>query len=88
VPTPRVVGVFQSGGFGSHVLVPNPRHLFDPGDLNPVLAATYACSGITVFSAINKVMPIAPDEPIVIVGAGGLGLNAVAVLKALYQSCE
>ena len=28
-------------------------------------------------------MPIAPDEPIVIVGAGGLGLNAIAVLKAI-----
>ena len=24
-----------------------------------------------------------PDQPIVLVGAGGLGLNAIAVLKAL-----
>jgi alcohol dehydrogenase/propanol-preferring alcohol dehydrogenase len=28
-------------------------------------------------------MPIAPDEAIVLVGAGGLGLNAIAVLKAM-----
>ena len=47
------------------------------------VAATYACSGITVYSAIRKVMPLPPDEPIVLVGAGGLGLHAIAVLKAL-----
>ena len=33
--------------------------------------------------AIKKAMPLAPTQPIVLVGAGGLGLNAIAVLKAL-----
>jgi propanol-preferring alcohol dehydrogenase len=84
--TPRAIGVFQNGGYGTHVVVPHPRHLFDPGDLDPALAATYACSGITVYSAISKVMPLAPNEPIVVVGAGGLGLNAIAVLKALRHA--
>jgi propanol-preferring alcohol dehydrogenase len=81
--TPRSIGIFQHGGYATHVLVPHPRHLIDPGDLDPALAATYACSGITVYSAIQKVMPLPPDEPLVLVGAGGLGLNAIAVLKAL-----
>jgi alcohol dehydrogenase/propanol-preferring alcohol dehydrogenase len=36
-----------------------------------------------VYSAIKKLMPMAPDDPIVLVGAGGLGLNAIAVLKAM-----
>ncbi|MBV8458431.1 MAG: zinc-binding dehydrogenase, partial [Acetobacteraceae bacterium] len=53
------------------------------GTLDPAIAATYACSGVTVYSAIRKAMPQPPDEPVVVVGAGGLGLNAVAVLKAL-----
>jgi alcohol dehydrogenase/propanol-preferring alcohol dehydrogenase len=79
----KSLGVFQNGGYGTHVVAPHPRHLVDPGALDPAVAATYACSGITVYSAINKVMPMAPDEPIVLVGAGGLGLNAIAVLKAL-----
>ena len=79
----KALGVFQNGGYATHVLAPEPRHLVDPGDLDPALAATYACSGITVFSAINKVMPLAPDVPIVLVGAGGLGLQAIAVLKAM-----
>jgi alcohol dehydrogenase/propanol-preferring alcohol dehydrogenase len=79
----KSLGVYQNGGYGTHVVAPHPRHLVDPGKLDPAVAATYACSGITVYSAIKKVMPMAPDEPIVLVGAGGLGLNAIAVLKAL-----
>ena len=81
--TPKSLGVYQNGGYATHVVAPHPRHLVDPGSLDPAVAATYACSGITVYSAINKVLPMPPDEPIVVVGAGGLGLNAIAVLKAL-----
>ena len=81
--TGRALGVMQHGGYATHVLAPHVRHLVDPGSLDPAVAATYACSGITVYSAIAKVMPLPPSEPIVIVGAGGLGLNAIAVLKAL-----
>lgn len=79
----KSLGVFQNGGYGTHVVAPHPRHLVDPGNLDLALAATYACSGITVYSAINKVMPMPPDDPIVLVGAGGLGLAAIAVLRAM-----
>lgn len=79
----RALGVFQNGGYATHVVAPHPRHLVDPGTLDHALAATYACSGITVYSAINKVMPMPPDEAVVVVGAGGLGLAAIAVLRAM-----
>ncbi len=79
----RSIGVHQNGGYATHVLAMEPRHLVDPGTIDPALAATYACSGITVYSAIKKIMPLPPDSPVVVVGAGGLGLNAIAVLKAL-----
>lgn len=82
-PKQRSLGIYQHGGFATHVIAAHARHLIDPGDLDPALAATYACSGITVFSAIRKVMPLPPDTPIVLIGAGGLGLSAIAVLKAL-----
>jgi alcohol dehydrogenase/propanol-preferring alcohol dehydrogenase len=81
--TGKSLGVYQNGGYGTHVVAPHPRHLVDPGTLDLAVAATYACSGITVFSAIRKVMPLPADEPIVVVGAGGLGMNAIAILKAL-----
>ncbi len=81
--TLRPLGVLQNGGFATHVVAPHPRHLVDPGTLDPAVAATYACSGITVLSAIRKVLPLPPEEPVVLVGAGGLGLNAIHVLRAL-----
>jgi propanol-preferring alcohol dehydrogenase len=77
------IGVMQDGGFGEQVVVPHPRFLVDIGDLDPALAATLACSGITVYSAIKKIMPLAPSEPVVLIGAGGLGLSAIAMLLAL-----
>jgi alcohol dehydrogenase/propanol-preferring alcohol dehydrogenase len=79
----RSLGVYQHGGYATHVVVPHPRHLVDPGTIDHAVAATYACSGITVYAAIRKVMPLPPDEPVVLIGAGGLGLQAIAVLKAL-----
>ncbi|MGI4950743.1 MAG: alcohol dehydrogenase [Janthinobacterium lividum] len=79
----RSIGVFQNGGYATHVLAMHPRHLVDPGTLDPAIAATYACSGITVYSAIRKVLPRPPDAAVVLVGAGGLGLLAISVLRAL-----
>ncbi|MCI0753232.1 alcohol dehydrogenase [Teichococcus vastitatis] len=79
----RSLGVFQHGGYATHVLARSPRHMAAFDGIDPAVAATYACSGITVYSAIQKVMPLPPEKPIVVVGAGGLGLNAVEILKAL-----
>jgi alcohol dehydrogenase/propanol-preferring alcohol dehydrogenase len=77
------IGVVRHGGFGSHVLVPHSRYLVDPGSVDPAVAATYACSGITVLSAIRKLGPMDPDDAIVLIGAGGLGHAAIAMLHAL-----
>ena len=82
-PNLRSLGIYQHGGYATHVVAPHPRHLVDPGDIDPAVAATYACSGITVLSAIRKVMPMPPNQAVVLVGAGGLGLNAIRVLRAL-----
>jgi alcohol dehydrogenase/propanol-preferring alcohol dehydrogenase len=51
---PRSLGVYQHGGYATHVLATNWKHLVDIGSVDPALAATYACSGLTVYSAINK----------------------------------
>jgi alcohol dehydrogenase, propanol-preferring len=64
------------------VVAPHPRYLVKIGTLDPALAATFACSGITVYGAIRKAMPLAPDDAIVLVGAGGLGHAAIAMLRA------
>jgi alcohol dehydrogenase, propanol-preferring len=79
----KSLGVLQDGGFASHVVVPEAKYLLDPGQLDLAVACTYSCSGITAFSAISKVMPLEAEDWIVLIGAGGVGLSAVAMLKGL-----
>jgi alcohol dehydrogenase, propanol-preferring len=80
---PRNLGVFSDGGYSDYLMVPHPRYLFEIGDLPPERAAPLACSGVTAYSALKKVGPLIEDEPIVIIGAGGLGLMALALHRAM-----
>jgi propanol-preferring alcohol dehydrogenase len=77
------IGVFRSGGYADHLMVPHPRYLFDIGDIPPERAAPLACSGITTYGALKKVGPILQQAPVVIIGAGGLGLMCLALHKAM-----
>tara|TARA_R110002124_G_scaffold262307_1_gene428423 strand:- start:874 stop:1926 length:1053 start_codon:yes stop_codon:yes gene_type:complete len=80
---PHAIGVIHHGGFGSHVLLPHARYLFDYGNVDPAVAATFACSGITVYSAIAKLGDLPKDSNILLIGAGGLGFAALTMLHAL-----
>lgn len=80
---PRFVGVFAPGGYATHLLVPHPRHLFDIGTLAPHEAAPLACSGLTAYGALKKVQPMLAQEPVVIIGAGGVGLMAVTLARKM-----
>ncbi|WP_101652921.1 alcohol dehydrogenase [Brevibacterium ihuae] len=83
-PHSRALGVYASGGFAEHITVPDPRYLLDIGDLRPEAAATLACSGVTAYSAVSKATVYTdPDDPVVVIGAGGVGLMGIAMLKAL-----
>jgi len=79
---PGALGVYCDGGYADHMTVPHPKYLIDLKGLDPVTAAPYACSGVTTYSALKKV-EFAFDTPIVIFGAGGLGLMALSLLKAM-----
>ncbi|KAF3013011.1 hypothetical protein E8E14_008141 [Neopestalotiopsis sp. 37M] len=81
------LGTMRNGGFAEYVVVPNPKYLIDLGDLDPAVASTFGCSGITTLSAVSKVLPLPPDEPVLLIGAGGLGLAAISVLKAFGHRC-
>ena len=61
----------------------HPRYLFDIGDLPPEKAAPLACSGVTTYGALKKVGAVLKSEPLVIIGAGGLGLMCLALHKAM-----
>jgi D-arabinose 1-dehydrogenase-like Zn-dependent alcohol dehydrogenase len=77
------IGVQRPGGYADYVLVPHPRYLVDPQGIDPAFGATLACSGITTYSAIDKIRPFEPEDWIVVLGAGGLGLLCVSVLRAM-----
>jgi propanol-preferring alcohol dehydrogenase len=79
----RNLGVTRHGGYAEYVLVPDEKYLEDIEGLDLSWAATLACSGLTAFSAVKKVQQSSPDEPVVVIGAGGVGLTAIATLKAL-----
>jgi len=82
-PGMRALGMGTPGGFATHMLVPDPAYLVNIDGLRPEQAAPLACSGLTTYSAIMKLIPIDPEEWIAVIGCGGLGLMALALLRAL-----
>ena len=78
---PQALGVNRDGGFADHVLVPHPKYLLGYGALAEEQACTYACSGLTAYSALKKVGALAADDPLVIIGAGGVGLSGIRLAK-------
>ncbi|MBV8650380.1 MAG: alcohol dehydrogenase catalytic domain-containing protein [Alphaproteobacteria bacterium] len=80
---PQFLGVFRNGGYADHIVVPHARYLLDIGSLKPAEAAPYACSGLTAYGALKRIGPVLKEEPVVVIGAGGLGLMCLNLLKAM-----
>ncbi|MBU3738662.1 MAG: zinc-binding dehydrogenase [Rhodoferax sp.] len=80
---PQSLGVVRPGGFAEYVIVPHPRYLVDIEGLDVAQAAPLACAGVTTYSAMKKLGDRIMTDPLVVIGAGGLGLMAIEVLKAL-----
>ncbi|MET4701575.1 D-arabinose 1-dehydrogenase-like Zn-dependent alcohol dehydrogenase [Constrictibacter sp. MBR-5] len=81
---PRTLGVRYGGGYADRVHVPHARYLVDFDGVDEALACTYACSGVTAYSALKKASAgLTADDSILIVGAGGVGLSAVQMARAV-----
>ena len=77
------LGVVRDGGFADHVVVPHPRYLFDLGSVDPTLACTYTCSGLTAYGALMKVREKATGHYLLVIGAGGVGSAALSLVPSL-----
>lgn len=75
----RTLGTRRDGGYSNYVLVPKGRYIVPVGDIDLNLAATYACSSLTAYGALKKLPSLAADDRLLIIGAGGLGLAAIAI---------
>ncbi|MCH7928919.1 MAG: alcohol dehydrogenase catalytic domain-containing protein [Proteobacteria bacterium] len=78
----RTIGVFSPGGYADHVMVPHPRYLLDISGIPDDYACTLACAGVTTYSALTKTLPLAADDTVVVIGAGGLGLTGIGIARA------
>jgi D-arabinose 1-dehydrogenase-like Zn-dependent alcohol dehydrogenase len=83
---PRNLGCSANipGGYSTHVMVPHPKYLLGYGSTPAPLAAAYMCSGLTAFGAMKKVGKLGPDDQILVLGVGGVGMMGVQFAKALY----
>jgi alcohol dehydrogenase, propanol-preferring len=80
---PRSLGIFSHGGYSDYLIVPDARFLLDIDGLAPETACSYACAGVSAFSAVGKTLPLDDDEWLLLIGAGGLGLMAAQVVESM-----
>jgi len=81
---PRHLGITVDGGYATHVLVPHARYLIDYVPLSQAYAGALMCSGLTAYAALKRLADRAPRGPLLLVGAGGVGLMGLALTRAMY----
>ena len=83
--TPRSMGVFQDGGYSDYALIPDSKYLAKLDGVDLDSATSLACSGLTAYTAVKKANVNSP-EFLLIIGAGGLGLMAIQIAKAITKA--
>jgi propanol-preferring alcohol dehydrogenase len=79
---PRSLGVYNDGGYAEYVLIPNYKYLARLNELDADVSAPLSCSALTAYGAIKNAH-LKPNDNVVIVGAGGLGLMGIQLAKAI-----
>lgn len=80
--TPPTPGVTAPGGMAELVSVPEPA-LAGAAGLDPAVAAVLADAVLTPYSSIRAAAPhLHPGAVVMVVGVGGLGSTALALLRA------
>jgi propanol-preferring alcohol dehydrogenase len=83
---PRSLGIYTEGGYAEYVLVPSYKYLVKLGDdIDTDTSAPLSCSALTAYGAVKN-SSLRPNDNVVIVGAGGLGLMAIQLAKAITGS--
>ncbi|MCG7400272.1 alcohol dehydrogenase [Caballeronia zhejiangensis] len=80
---PQSIGVFRPGGYAEQCVVPHPKYLVDVTGIEPSLAATYACSGLTAYSALRKAEIDKEHDLLLLMGLGGVGLSGLQIAMGL-----
>lgn len=83
-PSPRHLGFERPGGFAKNVLVPDGRFCLPIGEMPAPKAALLGCAGLTAWSAVEKCGHLPGGSQVSIIGAGGVGLAALGILRRRY----
>lgn len=83
---PRFLGARVDGGYSDYVVVPHARYLVDYGTVNEALACTYACSGITAWTALKRTGTLSRDDTLLLIGLGGVGFNGLHLAPHLSDA--
>lgn len=75
--TPITGGFFGQSSFATHAMAGSRNAVRLPDGIDPVAAAPLGCSVQTGAGAVLNVIDPAPDDPVVVFGAGAVGLSAV-----------
>ncbi len=80
---PKSLGIYTDGGYAQYVLVPSYKYLVNIGDdMDTDISAPLSCAGLTAYGAVKNAN-LKPNENVIIVGTGGLGLMAIQLAKAV-----
>jgi alcohol dehydrogenase, propanol-preferring len=80
---PRSLGVYTDGGYAQYALVPSYKYLVKIGDdMDMDTTAPLSCAGLTSYGAVKNA-GLKPDDNVVVVGTGGLGLMAIQLAKTV-----
>ena len=83
---PITVGTRRNGGYAEYLLAPHAKYLVPYDGVDEAFAATAACSGITAYSALKKLKHLTAKQTTLIIGAGGVGLAAIGMAKAILKT--
>src|SRR3989442_15381913 len=79
---PRSLGVYNDGGYAEYVLVPSYKYLAKIHEMDPDVSAPLSCSALTAYGAVKNAH-LKPNDNVVIVGAGGIGLVGIQMAKTV-----
>ena len=81
-PNGRMIGKHRDGGYAEYIAVPARSAVRLPDEIPFEHGAVLMCSSSTSFHALRKTR-LAAGETVAIFGAGGLGMSAIQLAKAM-----
>jgi aryl-alcohol dehydrogenase len=78
---PITAGFFGQSSFATHAIARSRSAVTVPDSIDPALAAPLGCSVQTGVGAVLNVLTPEPGDPVVVFGAGAVGLSAVMAAR-------